>query len=303
MIGAIASRDTRRGSRRGPFYRPAIARRLIPYLLILPALTLIVALGLALASLILESLGLGRNGDSFNWSQYVKVLTTPHYLDYFVRSLRMAAWSTLACLVLGYPIAYYMEMTSKRLRHFIVIFLVLMFFSDYVLRMYALVLVVGNNGLINRGLLWLDLVGSPVRFMYSELGVVIGLTAANIAFMVLSINSVLARLDRNLLDAAYMLGAGHTAAFIRITLPLTVPGIFAGSIIVFLLSMNSFLAPTLLGGGFVQMIANLVYQQAISMWNVPLAAAASTVLLLFVVVMIIAVNLVYDRLGRRIGAA
>src|SRR5439155_26029371 len=160
---------------------------------------------------------------------------------------------------------YYMEATRASTRRGILMFLVIVFFSDYLMRLYALMLVIGNNGLINRTLLWLGLVTTPVRIMYSEFGVVVGLVLGNIVFMIFAINSALAGLDRTLMQAAALLGARRSAVFFRITLPLSTPGILSGSIIVFLLAMNSYVTPALLGGGFVQMIGTFIYEQALEL--------------------------------------
>src|SRR5262249_20162250 len=160
----------------------------------------------------------------------------------------------------------YMEFTEQHRRRLILMFIVLLLFSDYVMRVYSLILIIGNNGLINRGLLWLGLVHRPVRLMYSELGVVIGLVLGDGRFMILSVSSILGRIDPHLGQAASLLGAGRWAVFFRVLLPLSAPGIVSGSVIVFLLSLNAYLTPELLGGGFVRMIANFVYDEAISSW-------------------------------------
>lgn len=286
--------------RSGRRLRRVFAARLSPYLLVLPALALIGVLLAALSSLFLESLR-GPNGPALGLAQYRLLGADPTYRGYFTTSLRIAFLATLGCLIFGYPVAYYMETTRRAVRHAIVMFLVLLFFSDYVMRVYALILLMGNNGLVNRTLLWLGIVRSPARLMYSETGVVIGLILGNIPFMIFAISSVLSRIDRRLLQAAALLGATRSVALLRIVLPLSMPGVVSGSIIVFLLSMNSYLTPALLGGGFVQMIANFVYDQAISLWNMPLAAAAAMVLLVTAFALIALLNAGFERLGRRVG--
>lgn len=286
--------------RSGRRLRRVFVARLSPYLLVLPALALIGVLLAALSSLFLESLR-GPDGPALGLAQYRLLGADPTYRGYFTTSLRIAFLATLGCLIFGYPVAYYMETTRRAVRHAIVMFLVLLFFSDYVMRVYALILLMGNNGLVNRTLLWLGIVRSPARLMYSETGVVIGLILGNIPFMIFAISSVLSRIDRRLLQAAALLGATRSVALLRIVLPLSMPGVVSGSIIVFLLSMNSYLTPALLGGGFVQMIANFVYDQAISLWNMPLAAAAAMVLLVTAFALIALLNAGFERLGRRVG--
>jgi putative spermidine/putrescine transport system permease protein len=278
----------------------ALVARLSPYLLVLPAVALIGLLLVALSSLLFESLQ-APEGTAPSLAQYRLLAGDPVYRGYFTTSLRIAGLATAGCLIFGYPTAYYMAMASRTIRHLILMFLVLLFFSDYVMRVYALILLIGNNGIANRTLIWLGIVRSPVRFMYSETGVVIGLILGNIPFMIFAISSVLSRIDRRLVEAAALLGATRRATLMRIVLPLSMPGVVSGSIIVFLLSMNAYLTPALLGGGFVQMIATFVYDQAISLWNMPLAAAAAAVLLMIALGLIALLNASFERLGRRVG--
>jgi ABC-type spermidine/putrescine transport system permease subunit I len=272
---------------------------LAPYVLSIPALGLLSALGIALASLFVASIR--SDSGAMSVDQYQLVLGDPIYRGYFLKSVRLAVYACAGCIIFGCPIAYYMEFAERRRRRMILMFIVLLLFSDYVMRVYSLILIIGNNGLINRTLLWLGIIHQPLHLMYSELGVVIGLILGNAPFMILSVGSVLGKIDPHLGQAASLLGAGKWAVFFRIILPLSVPGIISGSVIVLLLSMNAYLTPALLGGGFVRMIANFVYDQAISSWNLPLAAAAAAILLLIACALVLAINRLGDRMGRRIG--
>jgi len=280
-----------------PFTR--VSPRLIPYLLSIPALGLLSILAIALASLFAASF----RGDSgaLGVDQYRNIIGDPTYRGYFLKSIKIAAYACVGSIIFGCPIAYYMEFTSRSRRRLILMFIVLLLFSDYVMRVYSLILMIGNNGIINRALLWLGLVHEPVHIIYSELGVVIGLILGNGPFMILSVSSILGRIDPHLGQAASLLGAGKWAVFFRILLPLSAPGIVGGSIIVLLLSLNAYLTPELLGGGFVRMIASFVYDEAISSWNLPLASAAAAILLVIACIIVVTINGFADWLGRRIG--
>ena len=280
-----------------PFTR--VPARLVPYLLSIPALGLLSILAVAMASLFAASV----HGDSgaLSTEQYRNIIGDPTYRGYFLRSLKIAVYACVGSIIFGCPVAYYMEFTKKSRRKLILMFIVLLLFSDYVMRVYSLILIIGNNGVINRALLWLGLVHQPVHFMYAELGVVIGLILGNGPFMILSVSSILGRIDPHLEQAASLLGAGKWAVFFRILVPLSAPGIVSGSVIVLLLSLNAYLTPELLGGGFVRMIANFVYDEAISSWNLPLASAAAAILLAIACVIVLTINRFADRLGRRIG--
>jgi len=280
-----------------PFIR--VPERLVPYLLSIPALGLLSVLAIALASLFAASMH--ENSGALGTEHYRNIIGDPIYRGYFLKSIRIASYACAGSIIFGCPVAYYMEFTGKSFRRLILMFIVLLLFSDYVMRVYSLILIIGNNGVINRTLMWLGFVQKPVHFMYSELGVVIGLILGNGPFMILSVSSILGRIDPHLGQAASLLGAGKWAVFFRILLPLSAPGIVSGSVIVLLLSLNAYLTPELLGGGFVRMIANFVYDEAISSWNLPLASAAAAILLVISCAIVLTINRFTDRLGRRIG--
>ncbi|HEV7368237.1 ABC transporter permease [Arenibaculum sp.] len=280
--------------------RPGRRPNPVPYLLVLPALLLVAGLVGALLVLSLRSLE-GAQGQVPSLAQYARIATSPHYLDHFTHSAWLAGAATLAAAVLGYPVAYYMERVGRPMRRAIMAFLAVVFFSDYVLRMFGLILVLGKTGIVNRLLVWSGAVDRPLSLMYNDFGVFVGLVSASLPFMILAINGVLARLDPRLPEAAALLGASPPRVFWHVTLPLSVPGIVSGGIIVFLLSLNSFVTPALLGGGFVEMVATFIYEQAINLFNLPLGAAAAMILFFVSMVLLVGVNGLFDRMGRRFG--
>ena len=281
-----------------PRRRP-LGRRLTPYLLAAPAALLILGLVAALAVLAVSSF---KAEGGWGWGQYRRILETPDYLRHFGRSAWFALVATAIAVVLGYPVALYLQAARPRLRKGLLAFLVLVFFSDYVLRMFGLVLVLGNNGLINRALQWAGLTDAPVRLMYNETGVIVGLVMGSLPFTIFAISSVLGRIDRATIEAARLLGASPARVFRHVILPLSMPGAIAGAVIVFLLSLNSYITPALLGGGFAEMIANFIYEQALGLANLPLGAAAAFVLFAGSMALLALVNFLVARHGRRFGA-
>jgi ABC-type spermidine/putrescine transport system permease subunit I len=273
---------------------------LVPALLILPSLMLLGTMFVGIGILAAQSLS-PIEGSSF--ALYRKAVTTPYYATVLLRSLRLAGWTTLYCLLLGFPIAYYMEATTRSLRNLIFSGLVLMFFTEYVMRVYSLVLIIGAKGIVNQGLLALNVISEPLHIMYTEAGVTFGLVTGNVFFMVLTINGVIARIDPELRQAATLLGATEWQVFRRVTLPLSVPGIVAGSTIVFLLAMSAYLTPNLLGGGRVKMIANVVFDEAVSMLNLPMGAALAMLLLVITIAIIGIVNRVFGYFRHHFGVA
>jgi putative spermidine/putrescine transport system permease protein len=235
----------------------------------------LVALGLlvaAVASLVAASVG------TVPWyGNYRKFLGEELYAAYVYRSFRVAAWTTLATIVIGYAIAYVMTRASPPVRRLIVMLLVLQFFSVSVTRIYSIILLLGNNGAVNRSLLALGAIDAPLRLIYNELGVVIGLVNAALPFAVFPIYSVLERIPASLREAAHTLGAHRARVFWQVVFPLSLPGMGASVVIVFLFALGAFATPLMLGGGFVDLISVFAYEQAINFSNYGFAAAGAIV--------------------------
>jgi ABC-type spermidine/putrescine transport system permease subunit I len=232
----------------------------------------------------------------FTLKNYSRFLEDPFYLNYLYRSFHVAALSTLVTLLLGYPTAYILVRSGRGMRRFLTVALIIQFFSSYVMRMYSVMLVLGNNGIFNRLFGWLSLTRGPVKLMYNEFGVGVGFTLGGIAFMVFTISSVLENIDINLEDAASSLGATEFRTFLEITLPLSLPGIASGIVIVFLYNLSAFVTPTLLGGGHFEMIANFVYEQALELMNFPFAAAGAFSMLLLALILVFFLNRVFEKM-------
>ncbi len=231
----------------------------------------------------------------FTLAQYIKFFSDPFYMMYFYRSLKVATWTTAIVLLMGYPTAYVMTRSSGSWGKIVAILLIVHFFSSYVMRMYAVMLILGNNGLINRSLILSHAIEKPLKLMYNEFGVGIGLILGALPLMVFPISSVLANISPSLEEAAETLGANRTRIFFRITLPLCLPGIAAGVILVFLYNLSAFVTPALLGGGFFDMIANFIYEQALAVFNYPMGGATSFIILFLALIIIFLLNRAFER--------
>lgn len=262
-------------------------------LLILPALLLFV---LFFAFPVVRLLSLGFAGGSLAW--YAKALTHPLYVQVFLLTVRMALAVTAGCLLLGYPIAYLLATTTRFWRMVGFLFILFPFWTSVLVRTYAWMVLLGRNGVVNKILLATGLIEQPLALMYNFTGVLIGMVHVLLPYMILPLYGALRRVDPNLVQAAEGLGAPHWRVFWRIYLPLTLNGIAAGTILVFVLSLGFFITPALLGGGRVVMIAVLIQQQVGELldWNF---AAALSGLLLVVTVLIYA--LVQTAIERRQG--
>lgn len=207
----------------------------------------------------------------------------PVYLTIFVRTTVYALGCTVACLVLGYPVAYAIA-RGGRWRNFLLFLIVLPFWTSFLVRTFAMIFLMRDTGLVNDLLVKLGLVAEPIQILYTPTAVMIGLVYGFLPFMVLPIYSSLEKLDLSLLEAAEVLGARATARFVRITLPLSMPGVIAGSLLVFIPALGSFLTSDLLGGAKQMMIGNLVQNQFTTARNWPFGSAASFALMTLVLV-------------------
>jgi ABC-type spermidine/putrescine transport system permease subunit I len=239
-----------------------------------------VPIGVFLAALaIAATISLRGPQGSIGLLQYQRFLSDPFYLGIMWRSFRVALYCTPITLLLGYPFAYIMARSGRAVRLALTLILVVQFFTSYIVRTYALILVLGNNGIINRALIQAGLIERPIPLLYHEAGVAIGLILVPLPFMIFPIYSVLKNIEANLEAAAASLGASRVRAFIHVVLPLSLPGVFAGIMLVFLFDLTAYIMPGMMGGGYFNMIANVIQEQAMAVLDTPFAAAMSLVLL------------------------
>jgi putative spermidine/putrescine transport system permease protein len=241
-------------------------------------------------------------GEGISLNQYLRFFSDAHYLTYFLRSFKVSCYGTFLTLFFGYPVAYLMARSGDRVRLALTLVLVVQFFTSYIIRAYALMLVLGNNGLINRMLLKVGLIDRPLPLMHNETGVAIGLIMVSLPFMVFPIYSVLKGIDRRLEEAAESLGAGEWQVFWNVTLPLSLPGMAAGVVLVLLFQLTAFIVPGLLGGGYYDMVANFIYDQALGVLNIPFAAAVAMVMLAITLILVIGLNKLFQRSLKDVSA-
>lgn len=246
--------------------------------------TVIVLLGLLIPIGILFRYSLDRYdpqalmSNALTLDNYVKFLTDPYYRNVLFTTVRVALLCTLACLVLGFPLAFVLARTRSRFKNLLVLLIVLPLFVGNAVRSAGWMTLFGNKGMFNSALQTLGITDRPLEIMFTETAVIIGLISINMPFMVLTLQSVLEGIDRSLDEAALSLGAGPWSAFWRVIWPLALPGIVTGTIMTFILAMNAYATPVLLGGPKFKMMAPLVYEQ-FQVGNWPFGAAAAFVLM------------------------
>src|SRR5271165_5523848 len=201
----------------------------------------------------------------------------------YVYSLRTAFFSTLVCLALGYPMAYGIARTSKSTQSILLLIIILPFWTSFLLRVYALEGIIRETGLLNSSLLWLGLIHEPLQIMRTTTAVYLGIIYSYLPFMVLPLFATLEKLDRSLLEAAADLGSPPWRAFIDITLPLSMPGVIAGSMLVFIPAIGEFVIPTLLGGPDNLMIGRVLWDEFFGNRDWPVASAVAIAFLVLLV--------------------
>jgi len=205
-----------------------------------------------------------------------------YWISYF-KSLKIAAISTVLCLLLGYPMAYGIAKSQPRTRNILLMLVILPFWTSFLLRVYAWIVMLGKTGAINSLLLKVGLISTPIEMLYTDGAVYLGIVYTYILFMILPLYSVLEKMDTNLQDAAADLGARRWQVFFNITLPLSMPGVIAGSMLVFIPAVGEFVIPSLLGGIDSLMIGRTLYDEFFINRDWPLASAVATVLLFIIV--------------------
>ena len=212
-------------------------------------------------------------------------LLGPVFLTVLWDSVRLASLSTLVCLAVGYPFAYRIAKAAPKWRPWLLLLVIIPFWTNSLIRTYALILIIGAQGMVNKLLLSLGLISIPIEMMYTDFAVFVGLTYTLLPFMVLPLYASIEKLDPSLVYAAKDLGAGSLRAFWHITLPLTLPGIVAGCILVFLPGLGCFYIPEILGGAKNMLLGSFIKNQFLVANNWPLGAAASFVLTALLIVM------------------
>ncbi|MFS2223709.1 ABC transporter permease [Pantoea sp. B65] len=252
-------------------------------ILIGPA-TLIVLAGLLIPGLILFRYSLEHYSPNglidavLSGENYIKFIADPYYRTVLFRTLRVALWCTIACLIVGFPLAFVLARTRSRFKNLLILLIVLPLFVGNAVRAAGWMTLLGNKGMLNSILMSLGVIVQPLEMMYSEGAVVAGLISINLPFMVLTLQSVLESIDRSIDEAALSLGAGPWKTFWRVIWPLSLPGIVTGTIMVFIMAMNAYATPVLLGGPQFKTMAPLVYDQ-FQLGNWPFGAAASFILM------------------------
>jgi putrescine transport system permease protein len=229
----------------------------------------------------------GLAGIRATFENYLFLFEDGYYGIIYLASLKMAAIGTLLCLLLGYPMAYFIARQPPRRRQILLLAVILPFWISFLLRVYAWIGLLGNRGLINQLLLKTGIIDAPLTLLYNDFAVYLGIVYSYLPFMILPLYANLERLNLDLLDAASDLGARRWQAFVDVTLPLSRPGIVGGCLLVFIPAVGEFTIPALLGGADTLMIGRVLWDEFFVNRDWPVASAVSMVLLLLLLVPIL----------------
>ena len=232
-------------------------------------------------------------------ANYVKFFTDPYYTAILGTTVRIAVTVTVACLIVGFPLAYVVARTQSRFKHLLIIAIVLPLFVGNAVRAAGWMVVFGNKGFFNATLMGAGLITKPFEIMFTEKAVIIGIVAVNLPFMVLSLQSVIESIDRAVEEAAFSLGAPPLTMFRRVLWPLALPGVLAGTILTFILGMNAYATPFLLGGPLFKMMAPVLYNEFTQKTNWPFGGAIAFILMTVTLTLTIVANLVLQRRAAR----
>jgi len=219
-----------------------------------------------------------------NLGNYLFLLTDDLYVSSYLYSLKVAAISTVFCLLIAYPMAYAMARSSPATRNIYLMLIILPFWTSFLLRVYAWIGLLKNNGVINNVLMALGVIDEPITMMQTDFAVFIGIVYSYLPFMILPLYSNLEKHDFTLLEAAADLGAGPVTSFLRVTLPLSIPGIIAGSLLVFIPAVGEYVIPSLLGSSDQLMIGRVLSDEFFANRDWPVASAVAIAMLLLLMV-------------------
>ncbi|MBN3753518.1 ABC transporter permease subunit [Paraburkholderia sp. Tr-20389] len=217
-------------------------------------------------------------------SHYAFLLTDSLYFATYVNSVVVAAISTLLCLLLGYPMAYYIARSNPATRNILMMAVMLPFWTSFLIRVYAWIGILKNNGLLNNFLMSIGLIHSPIELYHTNTAVYIGMVYSYLPFLVMPLYAHLVKMDLTLLEAAYDLGAKPWTAFWRITLPLSKNGIIAGCLLVFIPAVGEYVIPELLGGANTLMIGRVMWNEFFDNADWPMASAVTCAMVLLLLV-------------------
>ncbi|MFC5589059.1 ABC transporter permease [Sporosarcina soli] len=237
----------------------------------------------------------------FTFENYSRFLSDSHYLKILWRTIWIGFVTALVCLFLGYSLSYGIARAKEMYQNFLLLLVILPLLTSAVVRNFGWMVIMGKKGLINETLLSLHIISSPIEILYTPLGVIIAMTHVLLPFMVLVLYPILSSADLNIEHASENLGASPFKTFWLVTIPLSLPGIFAGTLLVFSIAISFYITPALIGGPKVPVMATEIYNQTINLLNWPYASSIAVILLIAVLIIISVYNKALSKVSNQGG--
>lgn len=266
-------------------------------LLFLPGITLLLIF--LLLPLVYTIIPTFLDGKDITISRYILFFKDNFHLNIFLRTVKLSAITSLITAILGLPTAYFISRTRKNLKGVLIASSVFPLLTNSVVRSFAWMTILGENGVINKMLLALGLVDKPLKMLYTEFAIVVGTVYLFLPLMILSLVGVMENIEGNLMEAAESLGANRLTAFFRIIFPLSVPGLIVGSVLVFTGALTAYTTPQLLGGNTNMVLATLIYQKAMTLGDWTGAAVVANIM----IITTLSVMFIINRLASKISGS
>ena len=266
-------------------------------LLIAPiTILLVVVLILPLLAVLLPTV---FEGGAVTLSRYIAFFQDPYYIKIFVRTLRIALVCTLVCMILGIPTAYFISRVSKKWRGILMSVALFPMLTNSVIRAFAWINILGKNGIVNQILSALHLVDQPLSMLYTEFSVLVGTIYLFLPLMIITLVGVMENIDNDMMEAAESLGASRLLSFFKVILPMSIPGIITGAVLVFTGAMTAYTTPQLLGGPKNMLLSTLIYQRAMTLNDWTGASVVALVMIVTTLIVMKGLNAIASRLDKR----
>lgn len=267
------------------------------YILFTPCLVLVAYfMILPLIGTILPTFTNSENGIFY---EYINFFKDSYMIEIFLRTIKISLLSSIVCMIIGVPVAYYISRISKKLRGLFIAFTVFPILTNSVVRSFAWMNILGKNGIINNFLIKLNLISEPLSLLYTEGAIIIGTIYIFLPLMIISLVGVMENIENDLLEAAESLGANKLTAFFKVVFPLSLPGLIVGTVLVFTGSLTAYTTPQLLGGNKNTVLATLIYQKTMTLGDWQGASVVATIMIVVTLVVIKSINFLASKLDKR----
>jgi spermidine/putrescine transport system permease protein len=261
-----------------------------PWLLLAPSLVILIVflvlpIFVMLRFTFYEFVTAGVEHDVFTNANWHEFFSDPYYHGFLLKTARVSAITAVLCALMGYPPAYFIAMTAYKQKWLLLLLLIVPFWISFTIRTFSWIHILGEQGAINATLKWLGIIDEPIRMLYTEGSVIMGMIHFLLPYMILNVYVSIEGIDRNLISAARTLGCTSWQAFREVTLPLSLPGLAAGTLLCFVLAAGSYVTPQILGSNRDALFGNLIFDTIMSELNWPLGSTLSIVLLVLLVIL------------------